>query len=222
MALWNTGRFDDIRLETEPGSTGLIVRFVVTERRVVRSIKYEGIKSVTVSEILDRFKERKVGLSRRIAVRSEQGAARRGRAQGVPGRARPPVRRRGAGDPPDSALLPRSHLQRERRSQGQGRRDRHSRATRSSATARCVRAMKNLRPIGIPALDPVREHLRQDLRLHQARRGQGPHPRLLPAERLLHGARARSQGRRCATSAAAGFRIPLFKPEQARASAPTS
>ena len=23
MALWNTGRFDDIRLETEPGSTGL-------------------------------------------------------------------------------------------------------------------------------------------------------------------------------------------------------
>src|SRR5205823_7064834 len=29
----------------------------------VRSIKYEGAKSVTVSEILDRFKERKVGLS---------------------------------------------------------------------------------------------------------------------------------------------------------------
>ena len=63
MALWNTGRFDDIRLETEPGRTGLIVRFVVTERRVIRSINYEGIHSVTVSEILDRFKERKVGLS---------------------------------------------------------------------------------------------------------------------------------------------------------------
>src|SRR5581483_7623060 len=41
----------------------LIVRFVVVERPVVRSIKYEGAKSVTVSEILDRFKERKVGLS---------------------------------------------------------------------------------------------------------------------------------------------------------------
>ena len=63
MILWNTGRFDDIRLETEPGRTGLIVRFVVTERRVIRSIKYPGAKSVTVSEILDRFKERKVGLS---------------------------------------------------------------------------------------------------------------------------------------------------------------
>jgi len=63
MALWNTGRFDDLRLETEPGTSGIVVRFVVTERRVVRTIKYEGIKSVTVSEILDRFKERKVGLT---------------------------------------------------------------------------------------------------------------------------------------------------------------
>ena len=63
MALWNTGRFDDIRLEAEQGATGVIIRFVLTERRVVRSIKYEGAKSVTVSEILDRFKERKVGLS---------------------------------------------------------------------------------------------------------------------------------------------------------------
>ena len=63
MSLWNSGRFDDLRLETEPGRTGLIVRFVVTERRVIRSIDYLGIHSVTVSEILDRFKERKVGLS---------------------------------------------------------------------------------------------------------------------------------------------------------------
>jgi outer membrane protein insertion porin family len=63
MTLWNTGRFDDITLETEQGRTGLIVRFVLVERRVIRSIDYPGAKSVTVSEILDRFKERKVGLS---------------------------------------------------------------------------------------------------------------------------------------------------------------
>jgi outer membrane protein insertion porin family len=62
MALWNTGRFDDIRIEREPGKEGWIVRFVVVERPVVRSIKYEGNKSVTVSDILDRYKERKVGL----------------------------------------------------------------------------------------------------------------------------------------------------------------
>ncbi len=61
-ALWNQQRFDDIKLETEPGPNGLIVRFIVTERAVIRSIKYENIHSLTTSEILDRFKERKVGL----------------------------------------------------------------------------------------------------------------------------------------------------------------
>jgi outer membrane protein insertion porin family len=63
MALWNTGRFDDIRLEREPGKTGWIIIFVVTERPVIRTIQYEGNKSITVSEILDRFKDRHVGLS---------------------------------------------------------------------------------------------------------------------------------------------------------------
>jgi outer membrane protein insertion porin family len=65
MLLWNSGRFDDIHLETEQGpGGGIILRYIVTERRVVRSIKYgPGLKSLTVSEILDRFKERKVGLS---------------------------------------------------------------------------------------------------------------------------------------------------------------
>src|SRR6185295_5337925 len=44
MALWNTGRFDDIKLEKEPGPAGWIIRYIVTERRVVRSIKYDGAK----------------------------------------------------------------------------------------------------------------------------------------------------------------------------------
>ena len=63
MALWNTGRYDDIRLEREASKTGWLIRFMLTERRVVRTIKYDGNKSITVSEILDRFKDRKVGLS---------------------------------------------------------------------------------------------------------------------------------------------------------------
>ena len=62
MALWNTGRYDDIKLEREAGTAGWIVRFLLTERRIVRTIKYEGNKSITVSEILDRYKERRVGL----------------------------------------------------------------------------------------------------------------------------------------------------------------
>ena len=64
LALWNTNRFDDIRLETETGEHGgAIIRFVLTERPVIRTINYDGNKSVSTSEILDRFKERKVGLS---------------------------------------------------------------------------------------------------------------------------------------------------------------
>src|SRR6266567_1316129 len=63
ITLWNTNRFDDIRVEREAGKTGWIVRYTMAERRVIRSIKYDGNKSVTNSEILDRFKERKVGLS---------------------------------------------------------------------------------------------------------------------------------------------------------------
>ena|SRR5579884_1432613 len=62
MTLWNTGRYDDLRLEREPGQYGWVIRFIVVERPVVRTIKYEGNKSISVSEILDRFKERKVGL----------------------------------------------------------------------------------------------------------------------------------------------------------------
>ena len=63
MALWNTNRFDDIRLETEKGDLGgMIVRFVLTERPMVRNITYPGLKSASVSDVLDRLKERKVGL----------------------------------------------------------------------------------------------------------------------------------------------------------------
>jgi outer membrane protein insertion porin family len=62
--LYNGGRFDDLTLETEDdGKGGLVVRFIVTERRVVSTINYDGMKSVTVSELLDRFKERKVSLT---------------------------------------------------------------------------------------------------------------------------------------------------------------
>ncbi len=64
IALWNTGRFDDIRVEKETAPDGgVIVRFLVTERRTVHTIDYTGAKSISKSEILDRFKDRKVALS---------------------------------------------------------------------------------------------------------------------------------------------------------------
>ena len=36
MTLWNTGRFEDIRLEREAGKNGWDITFVVTERRIIR------------------------------------------------------------------------------------------------------------------------------------------------------------------------------------------
>ena len=55
--------FDDIRVDEDQGKTGKIITFVVKEKPLVRSIKYEGLKSITTSEVLDKLKEKKVGLS---------------------------------------------------------------------------------------------------------------------------------------------------------------
>ncbi len=64
MALWNTQRFEDIRLERERGPKGgWDITFVLVERRIIRTITYPGLKSISTSEILDRFKERKVNLT---------------------------------------------------------------------------------------------------------------------------------------------------------------
>ncbi len=57
-ALWNTQYFEDIRLELEDSSdkpNQKIVIFYVTERPVIRRIEYKGNKSVSESDILDRF-----------------------------------------------------------------------------------------------------------------------------------------------------------------------
>jgi outer membrane protein insertion porin family len=65
-ALWNTQYFEDIRLEIEDSAdkpNQKVIIFYVTERPIVRRIEYKGNKSVSESDILDRFKDRKVGLS---------------------------------------------------------------------------------------------------------------------------------------------------------------
>lgn len=66
QALWNTQFFEDIRLRVEDSATnpnGKVIVFIVKERPVIRRIRYDGIHSITESDILDRFKEEKVGLT---------------------------------------------------------------------------------------------------------------------------------------------------------------
>jgi outer membrane protein insertion porin family len=66
QALWNTQFFEDVKLRVEDSPDNpksKIVIFDVKERPVIRRIRYDGIHSVSESDILDRFKERKVGLT---------------------------------------------------------------------------------------------------------------------------------------------------------------
>jgi outer membrane protein insertion porin family len=66
QALWNTQFFEDVKLRVEDSPDGpnhKNVIFDVKERPVIRRIRYDGIHSVSESDILDRFKERKVGLT---------------------------------------------------------------------------------------------------------------------------------------------------------------
>ena len=62
-SLWNTGYFEDIRFERERTPKGWIIHVYVKERPTIREIDYVGLNSVSKSDVLDRFKEAKVGLS---------------------------------------------------------------------------------------------------------------------------------------------------------------
>lgn len=149
MSLWNTGRFDDISLEREAGRTGYILRFIVVERRIVRSIKYEGAKSVTVSEILDRFKERRVGLTveaqydpnkvQRAAVVLKEFLAERGRQYAT---VEPELRQ----IPPSTMEVVFKVIEGPKVKMG----DIKIEGNKIFSDRTVIRAMKNLHPIGIP------------------------------------------------------------------------
>jgi outer membrane protein insertion porin family len=62
-SLWNAGYFDDIRIEREESSKGWILHIYVKEKPTIREIKYIGLNAVSQSDVLDKFKELKVGLS---------------------------------------------------------------------------------------------------------------------------------------------------------------
>ncbi len=61
-SIWAQGFFDDLKIELEKGKTGTIVVVWVHEKPMIRDVKYPGLKSLTQTEILDKFKEKKFGL----------------------------------------------------------------------------------------------------------------------------------------------------------------
>ena len=61
-SLWNTGYFEDIKIVREQTPKGWRLIFQVKEKPTIREINYAGLSSVSTSDVLDRFKQEKVGL----------------------------------------------------------------------------------------------------------------------------------------------------------------
>ena len=62
-SLWNTGYFENLRIEREDSEKGIILNIYVQEKPTIREINYPGLNSVSQSDLLDRFKKEKVGLT---------------------------------------------------------------------------------------------------------------------------------------------------------------
>ena len=119
-SLWNTAYFDDLRIEREDTEKGIILDIFVREKPNIREINYKGLSSVTVSDVLDRFKKEKVGSDGREPVRPFQDQAGRNRHQGAAGRARSPVRHHQDRGQDDSACVRAGELQHQGRPGGEG------------------------------------------------------------------------------------------------------
>ncbi len=64
-ALYAQGHFEDVKVYAEEGARGgKVITFEVRERPLLLDIKYEGLKSVQQSTLLEEFRKRSVGLSK--------------------------------------------------------------------------------------------------------------------------------------------------------------
>lgn len=62
-SLWNTSYFENLRIEREDSAKGIILNVFVEEKPNIREINYKGLNAVSQSDVLDRFKKEKVGLT---------------------------------------------------------------------------------------------------------------------------------------------------------------
>ena len=61
-SLWNTGYFEDVKFLREQTAKGWAIIVQVKEKPTIREINYVGLSAVSNSDVLDRFKQDKVGL----------------------------------------------------------------------------------------------------------------------------------------------------------------
>ncbi len=62
-SLWNTGYFQDVRIEREDTPKGVILDIFVREKPTIRGINYTGLNAVSLSDVLDRLKKEKTGFT---------------------------------------------------------------------------------------------------------------------------------------------------------------
>src|SRR5207247_3299934 len=62
LNLWQTGLFDDIKIETERGASGVVVRAVVKERPRIGSVEYRGNKELNATKINEALEKEKIDL----------------------------------------------------------------------------------------------------------------------------------------------------------------
>jgi outer membrane protein insertion porin family len=62
-SLWNTGYFEDVRIEREDTPKCIQLVVVVREKPTIREVTYPGLNVVSQSDLLDRFKKEKVSIT---------------------------------------------------------------------------------------------------------------------------------------------------------------
>ncbi|MGH9356933.1 MAG: POTRA domain-containing protein, partial [Terriglobia bacterium] len=149
MALWNTNYFDDIRLLASDGKHGKIITFYVREKKLIRSIDYKGMSSVSESDVMDRFRQEKVGLSimsmydpvvvKRAEVVIEEMLSENGRQFAT-------VRARTRDIPPDSVAMTFVVVEGQKVKLGKIR----FKGNTVFSNSQLIMAMKYSKPIGLP------------------------------------------------------------------------
>ena len=60
--LWQTGLFDDIKVEAERGDTGVVVRAIVKERPRIGAVEFRGNKELATAKITEALEREKIDL----------------------------------------------------------------------------------------------------------------------------------------------------------------
>jgi len=60
--LWETGFFENIRIETDNGDNGKIVRFILTENPLISSVVYKTSKGVKESDIIQKLQDNNIAI----------------------------------------------------------------------------------------------------------------------------------------------------------------